>query len=101
MSNNEISLNRRSFLRNSLAGVLGGSASAEERDRHSGISVDAGSQVNVDQVTMFAFDDVSIPFKDNLSLSMHAAQKHADNPVLTLGKKGEPDEYRAQFYGTV
>lgn len=51
--------------------------------------------------TFFAFDDVSIPFRQNLRLDMHQPRKYPGNPVLPRGKPGEPDEYRAQFYGTV
>ena len=52
-------------------------------------------------VTLFAFDDVSIPFRQNLRLSMHQPRKHPSNPVLPRGEAGQPDECRAQFYGTV
>lgn len=55
----------------------------------------------VDQASLFAFDDVSIPFKQNLKLQMFQPTKHPDNPVLQRGTKGQPDEYRAQFYGSV
>src|SRR5581483_2404221 len=37
------------------------------------------------EATLFAFDDVSIPFTDNLILTMHPAQKHPANPVVALG----------------
>jgi len=52
-------------------------------------------------VTLFAFDDVSIPFRRNLRLEMHQPRKHPENPVLPHGKAREPDESRAQFYGSI
>jgi len=52
-------------------------------------------------MTLFAFDDVSIPFRQNLRLEMHQPRKHPANPVMPHGQLGEPDEYRAQFYGSV
>jgi hypothetical protein len=55
----------------------------------------------VDCATLFAFDDVSIPFRQNLQLTMHQPRKHPANPVVPHGKPGEPDEYRAQFYGSI
>lgn len=48
--------------------------------------------------SLFAFDDVSIPFRHNLRLQMHQPRKHPANPVLPRGKESEPDTYRAQFY---
>ncbi|NUQ64521.1 MAG: hypothetical protein HUU20_18810 [Pirellulales bacterium] len=51
--------------------------------------------------TLFALDDVSIPFRQNLRLTLHPPRKHAANPVLRRGGKGTPDDYRAQFYGSV
>ncbi len=55
----------------------------------------------VDQAVLFAFDDYSIPFFDNLQLSMEAPQKYPGNPVLKLGRPGEPDEWQIGYYGTV
>ena len=48
----------------------------------------------VDEATLFSFDDVSIPFTQNLYLSMREPEKYAQNPVVPLGKIGEPDEWR-------
>ena len=53
------------------------------------------------EATLFAFDDVSIPFTDNLILTMHPAQKHPANPVVALGRRGEPDEWKVEYCGTV
>ena len=40
------------------------------------------------EATFFAFDDVSIPFTDNLYLTLHQPEKHPNNPVVPPG--GEP-----------
>ena len=53
------------------------------------------------EVTLFSFDDHSIPFKKNLSVTMAQAKKFEGNPVVRRGPAGAPDSYRAQFYGTV
>lgn len=51
--------------------------------------------------TLFAFDDHSIPFRDNLKLTLVEAAKYPGNPVLRRGPKGSPDEGHAILYGTV
>ena len=65
-----------------------------------GISVQAAVPQVVEQATLFAFDNVSIPFHRNLYLSMHPGRKHPGNPVITRDE-GRPDEARAQYLGTV
>ena len=54
----------------------------------------------VEEATLFAFDDVSIPFHWNLYLSMHQGRKHPRNPIVRR-EEGRPDEARAQYLGTV
>src|SRR5579862_1452892 len=61
----------------------------------------AGRPAPVPEATLFAFDDVSIPFKQDLVLQMHPGEKHPANPVVKRGGKGSPDEYRAQYLGSV
>ena len=51
--------------------------------------------------TFFAFDDVSIPWRDNVKLTMVQAQKHPENPVLKHGPPGSPDHGHAIMYGSV
>lgn len=51
--------------------------------------------------TLFAFDDASIPFTQNLKLQMRSPQKHPDNPVLQRGPDGAVDSWAVQFYGSV
>ena len=52
-------------------------------------------------ITLFSFDDVSIPFTHNLCLSLHPPQKLPDNPVVRRGKPGTPDSFGVQFYGSI
>ncbi len=52
-------------------------------------------------VALFAFDQVAIPFSQNLRLQMRTPQRHPDNPVLQRGKPGTPDAMGVQFYGSV
>jgi hypothetical protein len=51
--------------------------------------------------TLFAFDNVSIPFTRSLKLEMHPPEKYTGNPVLGRGKSGEPDSWAIHFYGSV
>ena len=52
-------------------------------------------------VTLFAFDDVSIPYTQNLRLEMRQPVKHEANPVLPRGAPGTPDAMGVQFYGSI
>jgi len=51
--------------------------------------------------TLFAFDDVSIPFTQNLKLRMRSPRRHPANPVVKIGEKGTIDSWAVQFYGSV
>lgn len=51
--------------------------------------------------TLFAFDNVSIPFTRSLELEMNKPQKYADNPVVARGPRSEPDHWGVQFYGSI
>ena len=53
------------------------------------------------ELTFFAFDNHSIPFSRNLSLTMNRPVKFAENPVLPRGEAGAPDHFGVQFYGSV
>lgn len=52
-------------------------------------------------LTLFAFDDVSIPHTQNLRLEMRLPVKHERNPVLKRGAAGTPDALGVQFYGSI
>src|SRR5579863_7060109 len=103
--------NRRTFLRNTFAGAVSLASAAaltepaqahreRRQDTQKRITVHSGRPAQVDSATLFAMDNVSIPFSANLALQMHTATKHPQNPVLRRGDKGTLDDYRAQFYGT-
>lgn len=51
--------------------------------------------------TLFAFDDVSIPFTQNLKLEMRSPERHPANPVVQRGPEGSVDSWAVQFYGSV
>ena len=52
-------------------------------------------------VTLFAFDDASIPFSQNLRLKVRSPDRHPANPVVRRGVAGSPDSWAVQFYGSV
>jgi hypothetical protein len=59
-------------------------------------------------IVIFPFDDYTLPLNKGLVLSLVAGRKHArqdplhpNKPVVSIGQKGEPDDRRIRFYGTV
>jgi hypothetical protein len=50
---------------------------------------------------LFSFDDHSIPWLDNLQLTLVQAEKHPANPVLRRSPPGSPDAMHALIYGSV
>lgn len=57
---------------------------------------------------LFPFDDYSIPFNKGVLLTLVPGRKsavtdpeHPNRPVLAVGEKGDPDERRVYFAGTV
>ncbi len=78
---------------------LGGAARPGSQPA-AGISVQTAASQVVEEATLFAFDNVSIPFYRNLYLSMHQGRKHPQNPIVGR-EEGRPDEARAQYLGTV
>lgn len=51
--------------------------------------------------TVFAFDNVSIPYSQNLRLEMRKPTRHPANPVLPRGAPGTADALGVQFYGSI
>lgn len=51
--------------------------------------------------TLFAFDQGSIPFTENLRIKMRQPEKYPGNPVVPRGPSGTPDSWAVQFYGSV
>jgi hypothetical protein len=68
------------------------------------LSGEAFAAENFDETkatTLFAFDQVSIPYSQNLRLEMRAPERYPGNPVLSRGEPGAPDAMGVQFYGSV
>ncbi len=59
------------------------------------------SRLHAAERVLFAFDDHSIPWQHNLKVTLVAATKHPENPVLRRGPEGAPDHGHAVLYGTV
>lgn len=51
--------------------------------------------------TLFAFDNVSIPFTRSLELELNKPEKFGDNPVVARGPRSSPDHWGVQFYGSI
>jgi hypothetical protein len=107
-----MTINRRTFFQNSLLGALAASPQAASASVHDDsraavegqsklVTVYSGVPIEADQATLLAIDDVSIPFRQNLFLQMYAAARCPENPVVRRGEKGKPDDYCADYYGTV
>ena len=65
------------------------------------IVVNGGREQPQEEAVLFAFDNHSIPLIYGLDLGLVTGRKHADNPVLRLGKPGEVDAKAVAYYGTV
>jgi hypothetical protein len=61
----------------------------------------AATHLRAKEDVFFAFDDQSIPWRENLKLTMVQARKHPANPVLKRGPEGAPDHGHAVMYGSV
>ena len=71
---------------------------------HADVPAPAPADATFDEsagVTLFAFDDVAIPFLQNLRLQMRSSTRHPTNPVVRRGEPGTPDAWGVQFYGSV
>ncbi len=89
---------RRSFLKSGLATAA---LTVSRRSSASGEAVSPAINAGANDLTLFAFDDHSIPWRDNLKLTLVQATKHPVNPVLRCGPEGSPDGVSATIYGTV
>lgn len=61
----------------------------------------AATPASAKTVTLFSFDEHSIPHQRNLFLTLHPPRKYEGNPVVRHGGPGTPDEINEQFYGSV
>jgi len=67
----------------------------------SSVSISAEPFDETRATTLFAFDNVSIPFSQGLKLEMRAPEKHPANPVVKRGGPDAADSWAVQFYGSV
>ena len=67
----------------------------------SGVTVLPDSPTQVKEGVLFSFDDVLIPFTQNLELTMETPSKYEGNPVLPRGSEGSVDAFGVQFYGSI
>jgi len=51
--------------------------------------------------TVFSIDDYSIPYKENLKLTLVQPEKYSGNPVVRRGPSGSVDESNVTYYGSV
>jgi hypothetical protein len=59
--------------------------------------ISEGSNKTMDRsAVLFAFDDVSMPWRYAVRLQMHRPEKYAGNPILARGETGEIDACRLQ-----
>ena len=54
-----------------------------------------------EEQVFFSFDDDSLPWRDNLQLTLERPKKYEGNPVLKPGPQGSVDGNAALLYGTV
>jgi len=89
-------------MRSLLIGLISGSlAVAVLRADQPAVTSYAAIPASANEVTLFAFDNYSIPFLRNLAVTMQPVKKYPGNPVLRRGGPGTPDEFAAQLYGSV
>ena len=84
-----------------LSGIAASLPKLNGQRSDAAVTVYAPGPIDVRSATLFAFDDVSIPFRENLFVKMCSAEKYPGNPVLKHGTPGQPDEYCAKFYGSI
>lgn len=63
-------------------------------------TLEKSSNANIEQV-LFPFDDYSIPFNSGLLMKLVHSRRPFDHAVVPVGKPGEPDSWKVQYYGTV
>ncbi|MDZ4288766.1 MAG: hypothetical protein U0984_12450, partial [Prosthecobacter sp.] len=66
-----------------------------------GLIIHPGRSQTVSEQVLFSLDDESIPWHDNLKLTMVPPKKHPANPVMGPGAPESPDGKGTLLYGTV
>lgn len=75
--------------------------SACSHQRQGPTQVESGSAQSEEDLVLFSFDDFSIPWRDNLKLTLEEPKKHPANPVFRPGRAGSVDDIGAILYGTI
>ncbi len=88
-------LSRRAFLGAGLTAAVAGASSEQQAVAAPATEGPAGEH------TCFAFDDVAVPWRHNLQLTLVEAEKHPANPVVRCGPEGSPDHGHVVIYGSV
>ncbi len=52
-------------------------------------------------IVLLPLDDVSIPWRENLKVTLVPPKRYAGNPIMKAGPVNGPDGYGAMLYGTV
>ena len=81
-------------------------ATGQKYDNSSAVAVGFTTLVppdpgEADEAVLFSFDNNAIPFTANLTLGMQPPEKYPGNPVLRIGKPGDPDEWQLRYFGSV
>src|SRR5580693_43881 len=74
-------------------------ASADPADRVAEAS--SGKAPDPGDMVLFPLDDISLPWRDNLKVTLEKPVKYADNPVLRACPLEGTDGYGALAYGTL
>ena len=61
----------------------------------------SGQTPDPGDIVLFSMDEGSIPWRDNLKLTLQPPQKYPGNPVMKAGPLEGPDGYGVVLYGTV
>lgn len=59
------------------------------------------TEISTTGISIFSFDDHTIPFKRNLYLTMVPPEKYSGNPVIRRGPPGSVDAYSADCVGSI
>jgi hypothetical protein len=82
-----------------LAGLSLAAVQVLAADRVAGAS--SGKPPRRGDLVLFPFDDVAVPWRENLKLTLEAPRKYENNPVMKPGPEAGVDGYGSLLYGTV
>lgn len=105
-----MNIDRREFFKGSLLGglTLGWPSSQgklladpEPRAGDRVAEASSGKTPPSGDMVLFPFDDHTIPWRDNLKMTLERPKKYPENPVIRPGPVEGPDGYECLVYGTV